>query len=532
MYRGEETNQFDFSGGLATNKPSSNLDENESPNLRNVIITQGKGLEKRTGDQLFNSVAIGSSSPVTGLLYYKQISGTDYLIAISSSNVYKSDSLDGTFDDVTGSVVITSGQNNIWTGTQMNDMAIFVGGAPNPPIAWEGTGNFNVLSGSPPEGHFGFTHNNRMFIGNTNANPSRIQWSALGNPEDWSGTGSGSQDIERNDGDVLIGAASVSIDTVLLFKQNSIHKFLTRTTPFPYFPLFRGIGAVGKRAIVVANDLVYFITPQAKMAITDGNRIIDEKEIPKLGNIDDIWSGLNSSRLPYTTGVYYEGDGFDHIIWYVSTSGSATNDLALVWDIRNKCWLRHPKGFKSNSVTKTQTGVIYEGHALGDVYKKFVSGKYSDDSETASQSVGGIWDVMLWDSGIWGVKNPDEIDAYWSSNWKSVGSLSRSFHPFRLNVALTSQSGGSLSIGYGYDFSSDKYNETKSMQAVGDLWNNFLWDQGKWGVQSDLIRSVFTKGRGINYQISFGNNTVGQTFKIHGFNILSKKSSQKIFQLV
>lgn len=510
MFRGSEDSYFDFSGGFASNKPASNIAPNEAQSLRNILIITGKGIEKRRGNTLFNSSAMSSGAAVTGLFYYKQSGGSDFLVATAGAAIFKADALDGTMDDITGAVTITSNQNNLWTACQMNDLAIFVGGAPNSPIKYSGTGNAAALGGSPPSGSFGFTHNNRMFIGNTSANPSLIQWSILGNPEDWSASGSGSQQIEKNDGDVLVGAAPLSTDNVLLFKQNSIHQFITRSSPFPYFPLFKGVGAVGKRAIVTVNGLVYFITPTARMRITDGNRVLDESDIPRLGNIDDIWDSLNQSRLQYITGIYQSGAGFDHVVWFCSSSGSSSNDIALVWDIRNKCWLEHTSGYKANSAANTQNGTLYTGHYNGKIYQQDVASTYADASETS----------------------PGAIDAYWSSNWKNTNSLSESVHPVRLNVALTSQTSGVLTIGYGRDYTSDIYTESASMQGKGDNWDEMLWDAGTWGVQSDLIKKLSTKGRGLNYQVSFGNRIVNQTFQIHGYSFLVKKTGQKSFETV
>ena len=508
-YRGSEFPFFDFSGGLATNKPASNIEPNEAQNLRNLLITVGKGIQKKQGNTTFNSTAMASGAAVTGLFYFKLLGGSDFLVAAAGSSIFKSDALDGTMDDITGAVVVTSNQNNLWTASQMNDLAIFVGGAPNPPFKYSGTGNAADLGGTPPSGTFGFSHNNRMFIGNTAANPSLISWSTLGNPEDWSGTGSGSQQIEKNDGDVLVGAAPINIDNVVLFKQNSIHTFLTRTSPFPYYPIFKGVGAVGKRAIVTVDGMVYFITADGQMRMTDGSKVYDQTDFPRLGNIDDIWASLNQSRLQYITGFYESGVGYDHVVWLCSSASSSTNDLALVWDIRNKCWLRHTQGYKANSAARTQSGIIYTGHYDGKIYKQGVTSEFNNASETA----------------------PGAIDSYWGSCWHKLNSLTDSFKFDVINVALTSQTSGFLTIGYGFNYVTDAYTESKSMQAAGDQWDAMLWDQGIWGGQGDVVKNIFTKGRGINAQVSFRNNNAGETFTIHGYSFLMKKTGRKIFSI-
>lgn len=504
-YRGEESIFFDFSGGMASNTYVMSVKPNQATLLRNVYISSDGGIEKRKGNSAFNASAmVSSSTPVTGLGYYKQGDGDQWLMAIAGTAIFKADNLDGVMDDVTGAVSITTGQNNIWTHSQMSDLSIFVGGAPDAPIKYSGSGNAAVLGGSPPSGSFGFTHNNRFFIGNTTANPSRIYWSILSNAEDWSGTGSGSQDIEVNDGDTLVGATPLNTDIVLLFKQNSIHQFVTRTSPFPYFPLFKGVGAVGKNAIVNVDGIAYFITPRARMKATDGSSITVFPD-----SIDDIWDGLNASRLQYIQGIRYTGEGIDHLIWICSNGSSSTNNLAIVWDLQNKCWLQHTTGYKANVVTKTQYGTLYTGHYNGVIYQQDVSNIANDASETS----------------------PGAIDALWRSGWNLNKTMEQSFHPFRLNVGIISQTTGLLTVSYGFDFSEDQNSEDLNMQSPGMLWDEGIWDVDSWGGQSDVIRHIFIKGRGLSFQVAFGNRTASQTFKVQGYSVSGKKSSVKAFQI-
>lgn len=504
-YRGTETPYYDFSGGQSSNSFGLDITANEASLLRNIIISADGGFEKRRGNTVFNSSAMSSGAAVTGLLYYRQKDGTQYLMATSGTKIFKADDLDGTMDDITGAVTITSSANNIWTESQMNDIAIFVGGAPDAPIKWSGSGNAAALGGSPVSGSFGFTHNNRFFIGSPAASPSTIYWSILGNPEDWSASGSGNQDIEKNDGDTLVGAAPLNTNMVLLFKQNSIHQFLTNSAPFPYFPFAKGVGAVGKKAIVVVDGIAYFITPQARMKSTDGSTITDYST-----GIDDVWDGLNQSRLKYIVGKRYTGMGFDHLIWMCSNGTGTTNDLAIVWDLKSKCWLQHTTGYKANAATRTQSGTLYTGHYDGKIYKQDVLSIYSDASETS----------------------PGAIDALWQSGWGIHKSIERSVQLARLNVAFISQTTGSLQISYGFNFNSNQFNVDVDMQAPGQaVYDTAIYDTDIYGGQSDITRRILIRGRGNNFQVSLGNKVAAQTFKIHGYTLSGKESAVKNFQI-
>lgn len=510
MYRGEEVLLFDFSGGMASATFSTSFDTKQANLLRNVYIRIGNGLEKRRGNTVFNSSAMASGAAVTGLEAIKFSTGTEYFVATCGATIQRGDITGSTMTDITGAVTITSSATNLWTISMLNDLAIGVGGAPDAPWKWSGSGNAAALGGSPPSGAFGFQHNNRMFIGGIMNNLSRIQWSVLGNPEDWSGTGSGQQDIWKNDGDTLVGHAILSNDNVLLFKQRSIHSLIGRSSPFPVTPLFRDVGAIGKKAIVVADGLVYFITPLGRMLITDGVNILDEKVVQNLFNIDDIWGSLNSTRLPYIQGKRYKGVGFDHIIWLCSTSASSTNDLAIVWDLKNKCWLQHTTGYSGNALTKTQTGLLYMGAYDGKIYKQDAANTYADASETS----------------------PGAIDGYWRSGWLPAGSVKMTKHPSTIQVVYVTQTSGQLTIGYGFDYINDKIQEVKSMQGLGMVWDQGQWDVGVWGVPTDLFKTIFVKGRGNVFEYSFQNNNAGETFQIHGLSIGAKKGAQKVLESV
>ncbi|KKM69291.1 hypothetical protein LCGC14_1452250, partial [marine sediment metagenome] len=108
----------DFSGGLITNNPSSELKLNQSPDLDNILLLNN-GFKKRPGDSAFNSSAMNSGANVQGLAYYKETAGSlEYLFAIAGAKIFKSDSLDGTMDEITKDGAATApvaAQNNIWT---------------------------------------------------------------------------------------------------------------------------------------------------------------------------------------------------------------------------------------------------------------------------------------------------------------------------------------------------------------------------------------------------------------------------------
>ena len=470
-----------FGGGRASAKNKTSLDVSEALSLDNIVIKpQGKGFRSMNGNSDFNgTVMVNASTVVSGLSYYANTSDETFLCAVAGTKFFKSDSLDGTMDDVTGALTITAGQNNIWQFFTYNDLLIGVGGAPDAPFKFSGTGNGAVLGGSPPSGTFGFAYNNRVFIGGPN---STIKWTVLKDPEDWSGSGSGNADVAKNDGDSLIGSGQLNDTNVLLFKKNSVHRMVGKTQPFSFFQAFQGVGAAGKNAIVVADGLCYFITPQARMVITDGNAIIDNTALPKLHNVDDVWDGLNSSRLVYIQGFRYKKKELDWIVWVASNTSSTTNNYAIIWDLVNKCWINCSTGFEGNVFAMDPFGnQLYMGGYLGKIYTMDGSSVTTQASNSAAK--------VAWS---------------WQSGWLTDKSLDKIVDLHRLNSAFTAKTEGVIEVEYGFDFAQNQRSKTFSMVGAGGKWDEGQWDIMTWGGLSDVIRHTRILGRGnvYNYKIS------------------------------
>ena len=494
----------DFAGGLHTTVAITELDDNEAYDLSNVVVSPGgRYIRSRYGNTAFNSVAMNSGANVQSLSYFKLNSGVEHLVSICGDKIFKSE-MDGTMDDISAPT-ITAGQNNIWTFLTFNNVHIGFGGistAPDAPIQYTGSGNAAALSGTPPSAYGAVQANNRVFAFRTAAAPSIVQWGILGSGQDWTGTGSGSQTISTSDNDSVTAMAVMNDSLALVFKQKSIHKLLINTlvsSAFPTFPLFRNVGCAGKHAVVVADGLCYFITPKGQMKITDGVQIIDSKELPRLSYIDDLWSSGNPSRYEYIQGHYVEGDDYEHIVWLMtSTAAGTTHDTALIWDIHNKCWLRHKTGFKANVIASTQSGALYTGHYAGIIYKQDVSTVTTDASESAMN-----------------------VDSYWTSGWDDFGSFDTFKNVSDAYLSYVTQTSGTLNFSWGYDFNSYQKTTNISQRISGAAYDSGIYDDAIYGGQSDRISSIIPIGNGQVFQYRFRN--YDSKMKVNSLNLLGKK---------
>lgn len=503
---GQNVELNDFSGGLNTFDPEYISDLNQSPDLDNIIILD-KGFKKRNGDSAWNSSAmVSGSTAVQGLGYIQFNSGTQFLNAVTGTKFFTDSGLSGTMTDTTGAITITSGQNNLWTPVSFNNLQIWFGGAPDAPFKYSGTGNAAALGGSPPSANTAFGANNRIFGLNTAANPSRIFWPVLSDPEDWTGTGSGNADVAKSDGEGLQCGIVTGPDTAILFKNSSTHLMVLTRQPFPIYQLQKGIGIAGKNAYAFANGTIYFVTPGLRMkSTTDG---INFQTYPN--DINDIWDSINSNRIQYIQGIYYQP--LEWIMFVVSTGTSTTNNYLIIWDIERKCFLRCTTGFKSNVLGIVQNRRLFGGHYNGKMYEKLKATIFSDASETS----------------------PGAIDAYWRSPFRNLGEgLDTTVHPHYISLSVLSESVSTLDMSYGFDYSGAQTTQTFSLAAVGGLWDTALWDSAVWGGQNAIILRQFVLGRGNLFSLRIRNANAAQGFTVQGGSIrLRTDKSRKVFAAI
>jgi hypothetical protein len=494
-----------FAGGQCSGKGVSTLGGNEFYAVNSVILKPGgNGFRSREGNTALNASALQSA--ITGLGYLKTAAGNEYLVATAGANIYSDTNFSGVLTNVTGTVTVTADQNNHWTFFQSSGTLIAVGGAPDAPFKYTGSGNAALLGGTPPVGRYGFQYGNRTFIMSTVANASTIYWSVLLNPEDWSSTGSGSSTVEPDDGDILITAAPINLNTVILFKRNSIHLMTGRDAPFPIFPLFDNIGCVGRHACAVYEGLAYFITSEGKMAITDGNQIVKQVHLPDL---DDVWKQVRAFRLPYIQGQIIKGPDFDWLVWSVTRSAANTNDYAIVWDLRNQCWLTCDHGFEGNAFTMTIDNVTYMGGFDGTIYRLFATTTYADASNSST-------------AVSWAVE----------SDWITLERLLSLKQVNKASILHQTRATGTMTYSYAYDYNTTLTAKSWSIaSATGAIWDTAQWDSSTWDGYNGHIKNItlFGRGNAFKWKLS-GSSQV--SYDVSLISHFGRNKSERVFDAV
>ena len=208
---------------------------------------------------LDDSALFISTVAITGGIEYVKSNGTRITVfGTTEGKVYK---LVGGEPTVIASGFTTGSR---WYFTIYKDILIF-GNRENVPQKYDGT-TVTPLGGSPPAGGGPVcVHGNRVFWLDA-VNKSRLTWSALDNPEDYTSAGNaGNVDVSTNDGSDLINFVP-SVNELVLLKGARPYR-LQGTSPATFtitnvVPTTGSVGAVSTQAALFAlNDVWYLGTP-------------------------------------------------------------------------------------------------------------------------------------------------------------------------------------------------------------------------------------------------------------------------------
>lgn len=491
-----------LSGGLNSTAGPLSLDNSESSSLQNVEFSRFGSVLKRKGYTALNTSALGADIQVTSLHFLELSSGTNYLITTAGAAIYKMDSLDGTWDDITGAVTITAA--NLFKWDTFLDTAIGTNGT-NVPIKWTGTGNAAVLGGlagggsAPTINYAKFikVFNGYTFLGNVKSSntvqASRLHWSAINTIETWVTTDFA--DIARNDGQDINGLEVLG-DKLVIFKDRSIHVGVftgDADIPFLFYKTNSNVGAVSGFSIQEINNGLVFLS-------FDGFYFFDGNTSTKLSDrINTTIQGLNLNKFQFATSVNYKTKK-QYMVSFMA-SGSTENDTMIVWDYHNNAFsVWKGIAFSSGAIVFAQTAD--ERWYFGD-YDGFV---YRGDS--------GLNDSPL--------NVATAVNAYWYSRWIDFGEVSskKGIPHIYVYYQLTN---GVMTCVFSYDFESgDQTTLTFNMQTDGDVYDDpdSIYGTATYGGGGGQVQRLDCDGRGRVVRFGFKNATLSRTFTLDGLGVL------------
>jgi hypothetical protein len=294
------------------------------------------GIHKAPGTAKLNASALESGATVRGLTDYWRQGTSDSPTqrrVIHVGTKVKYDQADGTFIDMLTGMSSTSIPNY----ETFDDLLLISSSDPSDlPRSWDGTTAQN-LAGSPPNFSFCVTHENHVFAAGVFTNPSRLYYCVPLNPEDWTNTGSGSIDVDPNDGDMITGVISHK-GNLWVFKgpnKGSIHRISgTSAATWTKTRFIKGLPCPWINSIFAFGDDIGFIS-------TNGS-VHSLKATDAYGDYNQAWlsypinkylqENLNNSRARYFCAATDPNRGY---VWIgITPSGQTTNTRFLIMDYR------------------------------------------------------------------------------------------------------------------------------------------------------------------------------------------------------
>ena len=289
-----------------------------------------------------NSSAVASGAVVTGVYdYWRQgTAGTASRRRIlHAGTVCLADADDGTYSTSLATGLTSGAVPSYFTFDDLLISSNDAQGASDVPRSWDQTTAQN-LAGSPPKFAFGVSHKNRAWAAGVAALPSRLYYSANTDPEDWTGAGSGSIDIDPNDGDMITGLVSHK-DELFVFKgpnKGSIHR-ITGSAPtgsdgFARKNFATGIGACWHNAIFRFGDDIGFVSQYGSVHSLSATASYGDFFQASLSRQINPWINdhLNRNRLRFISAVPDFFNGF--VLITMSIDASSTNNCCIAMDYR------------------------------------------------------------------------------------------------------------------------------------------------------------------------------------------------------
>ena len=480
-------------GGLNSTFGHLNLEINESSSLLNIDFDRSGSFLKRNGYSRLNSSAFNSGAVWTSLHWYE--ASTDFLIGTCGNKLAKMDALDGTWDDITGSLTITAGQDNQFRWTTFAGTALGTNGV-DVPIQWAGSGNGAAMA--VPTGlttaKYIEIYNSYVFLANVTVSgtlhTTRVYWSNINSITGWTSTDF--NDVQKNDGQDITGLKRLG-QKLVIFKDRSIYQAVfTGDTdiPFVFEQTPSTVGCVAGGSIQeVENGLVF--------ESQDGYYYFDGNTSYKLSDrVTTTLETFNQNRYQYTVSCYQKTK---NRYWSAQTvSGSTTHNQCMIWDSFNNAWS------------------VYEGHNPNCFAIVYTSGQervyFGDYAGYVYRADTGTNDNPL------GVETA--IEAYYYTKWFDYDDLVNQKQTPHVKVYFQINN-TTMTFTYSYDLEdADTYSNTFSMATGSSLYGTAIYDTNTYAGNGGSFVRRDLAGRGHLIRLGFKNSVLSEVFRIDGFGML------------
>ena len=256
------------------------------------------------------------------------------------------------------------------------------------PQQWSGSGNTAAWTatdtgGTVPNGTMCIYHQNQVFVAGTTSNPSRLYWSAVGDPTGWNPAnlkGAGFMDFDPQDGQAISGLGRVG-PYVLVCKPRKLF-ILADPASATVRRLSDNVGCVAHRSIATGPEGTYFLAEDRGVYVTNGSKLT-----PISDKIQPTIDSLSGSRSQ-VAGAYINAH------YYLSVPlNSGTNDTTLDFDAKLDSWWKHTFGSNQFAIWHPSgTAQLFSAKATAAVVDQcFAPGVWQDNGSNFTWVWRGPW---------------------------------------------------------------------------------------------------------------------------------------------
>jgi hypothetical protein len=494
------------------------LNEDENPQavlphqlrLANNCVRKGSMTGTRPGVEYGDedyTVSLGATEEVQGIHEYaRNYDASRDLIVVAEGKVYKDQAV-AALDKATNSVVITAGQNNLWTFADFQDKMFAAGGAAGDSFwYWDGnldtgTGELNLV-GLGFDVQYVFSKWNMMFVGGIENSGTFAE-----NPMVWrycdyatdatvaanwkvsnvipgqllgENYGVGSYGNEFSTG--IASHQNNNGDFLLLLTNKRIVSFVPNqnvTSNANAFRLFDtvGTGCVNQNAFVNlgidVGDAVY-LGPDGVHSLAQsqefGSTVTEYLSWP----IRKTWDTVVRNRLKYASGTYWPTEGL--VIFCLSTQSSAVNDTVLCLDIKNSGRL-------------TPESVRWYKWKLNGIVPNIIRPVRGADGKPYPYVGGNAGEVVRFDRGYYSDLSTNTIDVEFRTRDEDFGLASREKTVGDAFISI--QGVGDFAVRHTFVLDDGTIQGQSSfieVPSAESLWGAAVWDEAIWGGSDVTVR--------------------------------------------
>lgn len=504
---------YDIRDGLNTIKSGIRIGLNELKDCQNIRYFPVGGFMWREG---YTTLGNQPNAACTGLYMGRFSSNTNVAFRTQGTKLEKMDALDGTWDDITGALSLSSGQNNLVTWAILNDIVVGCNSVDNAFQVNSGLSATTVgaLPGSvipravyEHRGYMWYITDDQAFFSDLNT-PATV------------GTNNYIRPGGKNGGN-LVGGVDYQGKN-FIFKRHGIYavefsptQVDSSGTLFPFIenanPIVPGVGTQSHRTIIKfttpdthknpGQEIVFFVDQfgfprlfDGSSSITVGTSISKSRDtnIVSLNNCD-------RTRTPY---LWALNDAVNNRIYcFMSSTGQTKHDICWVLDYTTGfAWSRdsYADTFNCGAIFENLSGVFapYFGNYVGQV---FAMNSGQTDNGTAISSYARTGDLFI---------PKVAVQSKWLYN-EIRGTTGSDTQPVSIDYYVDGEDTASVS-------------QTSILFKQGQsTWDDVTWDDFSW-----VYSGLTTKSSEVNLEnktlsIKFSNTTSGNTATIEGFTLFA-----------